>query len=103
MYKVHDIFNKCIEITVERWNHICEQHPELNTLWETVRITLENPDFIKMSLADRSVRMYYHYFDNLLGGKYILAVVKTNQRNFLLTAYVTDYIKAGEDLWKRKN
>lgn len=99
---VKDVFEKYIEITKERWQHACAQHPELEGNLENVKQTLQNPDVIKLSRSDRFVRLYYKFFSNLFGGKYIIAVIKSNKRSFLMTAYVTDYIKTGEELWKGK-
>lgn len=78
-------------------------HPEIRDLFDSVEQTLKNPDLIKVSRTDNSVLMYYRFFENIFGGKYIIAIVKSNKRKFLLTAYVTDYIKSGEESWKRKN
>ncbi|MBS4027633.1 MAG: hypothetical protein KGZ58_03255 [Ignavibacteriales bacterium] len=100
---VEDLFGRKIEIPKERWKHACIHHPEIEPFIELVKETIESPDFIKMSSSDKSVRMYYKYFSNVFDGKYILVVIKTNKRNFLLTTYITDYIKAGEELWKNKN
>lgn len=103
MITVVDIFGKDVVITQERWKHVCLQQPELEPLMSGVRETLENPDHVKMSPSDSTVRLYYKFFDDVFNGKFILAVVKTNKRNFLITAYITEYIKAGEELWKRKH
>ncbi len=103
METVVDLFGRNIEFSGDRWNHACQQHPEISELRDYVIEAIEQPDFIKISLSDKSVCLYYKFYQNVMKGKYILAVVKTNKRNFLITAYVTDYIKAGEDLWKRKN
>ncbi|MDI6767693.1 MAG: hypothetical protein QME52_12800 [Bacteroidota bacterium] len=100
---VQDVFGRMIEISSERWQHVCKQHPELLDLQDEVKGTLVSPDLIKMSLTDKSVRLYYRFYPTILGGKYILVVVKTNKRNFIVTAYVTDYIKAGDELWKRRS
>jgi len=100
---VRDVFNNSIEITKERWKHVCEQHPEMKSYFDNMIITLDDPDVIRISKSDGTVRLYYRFFESLLKGKYILVVVKSNKRNFLVTAYVTDYIKIGEEIWKRKS
>jgi len=100
---IQDVFGRVIKIPKERWQHVCQQHPELLDLQNEVKETLVSPDLIKMSITDKSVRLYYRYYPAILGGKYLLVVVKTNRRNFIVTAYVTDYIKAGDELWKRRS
>ncbi len=103
MKALGDVFGNLIEMTDERWDHVCEQHPELKSRIKKVVATLQDPDIVKASRSDRSVRLYCKYFDNLYGGKYILVVVKSNKRHFLITAYITDYIKAGGELWRRRD
>jgi hypothetical protein len=100
---VNDLFGNKIAISSERWRHILEQHPELEIYFDEIKRTLSEPDVIKLSVSDKLVRMYYKFFSSLFGGKYILVVVKMNKRNFLVTAYVTDYIKTGEEIWKKRN
>ncbi|MBM4166663.1 MAG: hypothetical protein FJ218_07090 [Ignavibacteria bacterium] len=100
---IEDIFKNEVEITQERWKHSCRQHPEIEPFIEQIKQTIQNPDVVKMSSSDKTVRLYYRYFTKIFGGKYVLAVIKTNKRNFLLTTYITDYIKTGVDLWKNKN
>ena len=100
---VYDLFGNKIEISVSRWKHILEQHPEIMPYLENIKQTIGAPDVVKLSVSDRSVRMYYRFFSSILGGKYLLVVIKTNKRNFVITAYITDYIKTGEEIWKRRS
>ncbi|MBI3765017.1 MAG: hypothetical protein HY277_00755, partial [Ignavibacteriales bacterium] len=78
---VDDLFGNKIAISSERWKHILEQHPEMQHHFENIKKTLNEPDVIKLSSLDKSVRMYYRFFSSVFGGKYILAVVKMNKRN----------------------
>lgn len=46
---VVDLFGRDIEFPYERWNHACQQHPEIESQKSKVKETIENPDFIKIS------------------------------------------------------
>ncbi len=79
---IKDVFGNIVEITDERWNHVCEQHPELKEHFKNIVSTLEDPDVVKVSRSDMSVRLYYKFFGNVFRGKYILVVVKSIERTF---------------------
>jgi hypothetical protein len=100
---LEDVFGYRIEVTEERRRHSIAQHPEIAPYLEEIAGTLLNPDLVKKSLRDESVWLYYRFFDTLLDGKYILVVVKVNDRRFALTAFITDYIRKGEMLWPSKS
>ena len=75
----------------ERWNHIMEKHPNVNSL-ELIRNTLESPSFIKKDKFDHLVNYYYKYFKNK--NNYLLVVVKyLNGNGFILTSFYTKTIK----------
>jgi hypothetical protein len=62
---------------------------------------LESPDEIRASQYDVKVWLHYKFYKSL--DKYIVAAVKVlNGNGFILTAYITDRIKLGEMLWKKK-
>ena len=50
------------------------------------------------------MRLYYRYYPNtVVSGKYLCAVVKAPAgAAFLVTAYLTDRVKKGDVLWRRK-
>jgi len=85
-----------IELTNERKLHILTVHPELKLHLEKLSLVLLNPDEIKRSRFDKNVLLFYKFFAKIKSGKYINVTVKTvNERNFILTAYITDKIRAG--------
>ena len=51
-----------------------------------------------------AVRLFYEFYaQTLLGGKWLCVVVKyTEDDAFVVTAYLTDKPKTGEDLWPVK-
>jgi hypothetical protein len=75
-----DRFNREIRFTRERW---------------------EEPELIKTSVYDPEVVLYYKHFKNILGGKYMVTVIKMNTDRFVLTGYISDRIKEGEVIWRK--
>jgi len=87
---------KIVELTAERKGHIVDKHPELRPYFSKIKKVLLEPTEIRISKLDKHVLLIYGHFDNILGGKYLVTVVKINNRNFIITAHITDKIKAGE-------
>ncbi len=85
-----------VELTSERRKHILSKHPELLGHVSKIKKVLSNPDEIRVSKLDNQVLLFYKYFDKILEGKHIVVTIKTNERSFVLTVYITDKIKAGE-------
>lgn len=92
----HSIIGE-VELTDERKSHIVLKHPELKTHIKKISQVLSSPDTIRRSKFDQESLLFYKYFDKIKGGKYInVTVKKGEERNFILTAYITDRIRAGE-------
>lgn len=83
-----------IELTIERKKHILERHPETENHFNKIASTLIRPDEIRIDSRDSKVLLFYKYFSKI--EKYIVVVIKTNKRNFLLTFYSTYRIKTGK-------
>ena len=65
--------------------------------------TLRDPEIVRRSVYDPSVLIYYRYFKEVFGGKYIAVVVKVNNiKGFILTSYVTDRVKRGDEVWRKE-
>jgi hypothetical protein len=90
---------KVIELTPERKTHIIEFHPDVKIYLSKIPEILKNPDQIRKSRHDPEVLLFYKYFDNIK--KHLVAVVKVNKRNFILTCYLTDKIKTGEKIYEK--
>lgn len=99
--KLNDHSGNQIELTRERWQHIITEHPEVSGLMDKLPEILCDPDLVKCSKRDKDVLLYYRYYPDIFGGKYLLAVVKIHKRSFLLTCYVTDKMKKGGVIWQR--
>lgn len=94
-----DAFGQTIELTEERWSHVLEAHQELRVLEELIPQVLRAPDAVVRSLYDPAVRLYYKWFASVWHGTYLVVVVKSNHRHFILTAYITEKLKGGVRLW----
>ena len=79
-----------VDLTEERERHIFVFHPEVKALRKHLAVTLAKPDAMRRSRFDPKVLILYHA---LTQKKYLAVAVKTNQRNFILTAYLTDKIQ----------
>lgn len=92
-----------IRLTEERRLHILE-HPEMAALEPAIAETLLKPECVVQSKSDDQTSMYYRYYTKtIVGGKFLCVVVKARRSDpFILTAYLTNKIKKGEVLWKRK-
>lgn len=85
----------------ERWAHIMREHPEVGPYRDRIQETLSQPEYVKVSMRDASVLLYYRFFEDILDGKYFLTVVKKGLRSFVLTCYITDKVKRGISAWEK--
>lgn len=93
---------KIIELTQERKRHIFEFHPDVKEYFSKIPNILKDPDEIRKSKHDPEVLLFYKYFANIKGGKYLTVVIKINKRNFILTGYLTNKIITGEKIYGKK-
>ncbi|MGA2658979.1 MAG: hypothetical protein ABSH34_15870 [Verrucomicrobiota bacterium] len=103
MKLLRDCFGNDVRLTAERLAHILE-HPEMTGMeLEIVRV-LRQPRLVRRSLSDAAVRLFYEFYaQTVLGGRWLCVVVKCGMNDaFVVTAYLTDKPKAGEDLWPKK-
>ena len=88
-----------VSCTRSYWEFIVTQkHPILAGEEERVRQVLEDPDEIRRSRKDPAVYLFYR------GSRprWLCAVTRRQgETGFLITAYPTDAIKAGERIWTR--
>jgi hypothetical protein len=90
----------------ERLEHIAANHPELlPDNMEQLEKTIREPELVRISSRMAMANILYRWFDEVLGGKYIAAVVMCGTdekpRNWLITAYITRSIPKGGFEWKR--
>ena len=98
-----DCFDRQVRLTDERLAHILE-HPEMREMGPSIESTLRQPQFVHRSRSDLSVSLFYEFYaQTLVGGKWLRIVVKYSDSDaFIVTAYLTDQPKAGENLWPTK-
>jgi hypothetical protein len=63
--------------------------------------TLRAPMSVIQSPSDDEARLYYRFYEGtLVGDKHLCVVVKISPQDaFVLTAYLTNKIKRGKQLW----
>lgn len=103
MKTLTDCFGHKVRLTAERLAHILE-HPEMKEMKGELGRTLRAPQLVRRSRADVAVRLFYEFYARtIVGGKWLCVVVKYPPHNaFVVTAYLTDKPKKGEDLWPVK-
>jgi hypothetical protein len=87
-------------LTRDRWREIIRyKHPALAGHQDELGECLRDPDAIRRSAKDPDVHLYYRTADR----GYICAVIggEDRQQRFVITAYFTQSLKAGRELWKR--
>ena len=89
-----------VRVTRERWNLITTaKHPVMAGRENVVRATLENPDQIRQSRANSEVLLFYHAERS---SRWVCAVAKrAADQGLLITAYPTDAIKEGIQVWPK--
>ena len=92
--------NKNITITRGYWDIITRvKHPAAKGKERAVKEALKNPEYIRRSKTDDKVYLFYKKQK-----KYHLCVVvrHLNGDGFIITVYITDKIKEGEQVWPKK-
>ena len=103
MRTLKDHQGRAVRLTDERLAHILE-HPEMADLESAVVETLEHPSLVVQSRSDSFAELSYRYFlGTRVGDKWLCVVVKYSADDaFVMTAYLTDQPKKGEQLWPIK-
>jgi hypothetical protein len=103
MKTLTDCFGNAVRLTDERLSHIL-QHPEMEGLGAEIERVLREPNLVRRSRSDGAVKLFYEFYaQTRVNGKWLCVVVKyADDDAFVVTAYLTDRPKAGEDLWPIK-
>jgi hypothetical protein len=100
---VRDCFGRSVRLTDERTAHIL-QHQEMADMEAEIERVLQFPAEVRVYRSDNTVRLFYEFYAQaLVGGKWLCVVVKyPRDDGFVVTAYLTDQLKAGETIWPKK-
>ena len=103
MKTLTDCFGHSVRLTDERLAHILE-HLEMRGMEAEIERVLRQPQFVRRSRSDTSVRLFYEFYaQTQVGGKWLCVVVRYSESDaFVVTAYLTDKPKEGENLWPTK-
>lgn len=95
-----DVFGMFVRLSEERLGHILE-HPEMRGMETEISLVLQDPERVVRSRSDPEVRLFYDFLENTpVGNKWLCVVVKYSGGDaFVVTAYLTDKVKIGEELW----
>ena len=104
MKLLRDFQGLSIRLTDERLAHILE-HPEMAGMEPAIEETLLRPERVVASFSDPEARLYYRfYLGTRVGDKYLCVIVKMRDVDaFVLTAYLTDKIRKGVQLWPKES
>ena len=97
-----DFQGREVRLTDERLAHIHE-HAEMIGLDVALADTLRAPQFVIQSRSDSTAALHYRYYlGTRIGDKWLCVVVKYGALDaFVLTAYLTDQLKRGIQLWSK--
>ena len=103
MKVLRDFQGRSIRLTNERLAHILE-HPEMASLEQAIEETLTNPERVLESFSDPDARLYYRFYvGTRVGNKHLCVIVKLAGGDaFVVTAYLTDRVKRGVQVWPRE-
>ena len=95
-----DYQNRQIRLTEERLQHIFD-HPEMLDMRFQLEIVLQTPEVVRQSRSDSRVYLYYRFYEQTIVGAKWFVVIKDNSDDaFIITAYLTDKLKQGLELWR---
>ncbi len=102
MKTVADYRGRRVRVTDERLQHILE-HREMARMEAALEETLGEPQLVVQSRSDETSELHYRrYTGTEFGEKWLCVVVKYSDDPFVLTAYLTDKPKKGEQLWPKR-
>ncbi|MEW6578775.1 MAG: hypothetical protein AB1435_06220 [Chloroflexota bacterium] len=96
-----DVFGNAVVLTSMVRTAILAKHPEVSGFIDQVGEVLRMPDEVRQSVSDNRIVLYYQFKDRVLGGKWVVVVVKRIEQHFISTIYATDKIKSGDVIWTK--
>jgi hypothetical protein len=103
MKLLKDYQGRDIRLTEERLRHILE-HPEMADLESALEHTVRQPQYVIQSRTDPEAALNYRFYvGTKVRDKWLCVVVKYAANDaFVVTAYLTDQLKKGAQLWPTK-
>jgi hypothetical protein len=92
IFSIKDKTGREIYLSREKWNHICQEHPEINNKLEDIIKALQNPSLIVVNKFDENKRNYY-LFDKEIKRYLLVAVKYLNGKDHISTAFIARNIK----------
>lgn len=90
-----------VRTTKEYWESITTtKHPSIRKYEAQVKKTLSNPDQIRRSTRDSRVHLYYKSIGKL--SVCVVADHMSSKEGYVITAYLTDRIKEGEQVYGKE-
>jgi hypothetical protein len=95
-----DYQKRTVRLTPERLAHILER-PEMANMDTAIQDTLAHPQIVRKSRTDDTVCLCDSFCEaTVVGDKWLCVVTKYLEDDaFVITAYLTDKLKQGEQLW----
>lgn len=97
-----DVFGHRLHLDAAHRRHIITEHPEIRPYLARLSEIFRAPEWVKRSRRDPAVNLYYRFYPDIAGGKYLLGIARIGPPSMVLTCYVTDTIKQGDLLWPRR-
>src|SRR5690606_27608011 len=90
-----------VTLTRNRWREITRfKHPAVAKYQKGVKQCLKAPDIIRASTKDKNVHLYYLEQEK----RHLCIVVagdEAEEDHFVVTAYFTERVKSGDELWTK--
>ncbi|MCK5039387.1 MAG: DUF4258 domain-containing protein [Candidatus Aenigmarchaeota archaeon] len=100
-FEIMTRLNTSISLSESYWDYIITiKHPMMKNKEKDIIKTLEDPEIIRQSKTDENVYLIYRRIVYNNKPRYICVVVNKIKK-ILITTYITDKIKEGEEIWKK--
>lgn len=102
MNTFQDLFGNEVRLTSERLEHI-EAREEMKNQLVKIKETLLRPEKVVLSKHDKNVYLYYKNYQKTPVTNKLLSVIVNIALDdaFILTAFFTDKIKTGVQIWPK--
>jgi len=100
LFEVETPLGFSVRTTVHYWELITTiKHPVMQGCEETIKLTLEAPDEVRLSQRDEQVYLFYRSDGER---RWVCAVTKRLEGGgFLVTAYRKSGVKEGKQIWHK--